>query len=95
MAGPPETAEERYSLLQRIYNRCMEWIQTPAGTWALFLIAVAESSFSPFRRMFFLSPSASANQKNHSALPQSVLWVRYWAVCWATAWALPSWIPWA
>ncbi len=54
MAGPPEIAEERCSLLQRIYNRCMEWIQTPAGIWALFLIAVAESSFFPIPPDVFL-----------------------------------------
>ena len=39
--------EKKYSLLQRVYNRCMEWIQTPAGVWVLFFIAVAESSFLP------------------------------------------------
>ena len=46
--------KKRLSLLQRIYNRCMEWIQTPAGIWALFLIAVAESSFFPIPPDVFL-----------------------------------------
>lgn len=32
----------------------MEWIQTPAGVWALFLIAVAESSFFPLPPDVFL-----------------------------------------
>ncbi|PIE68861.1 MAG: cytochrome B [Deltaproteobacteria bacterium] len=32
----------------------MEWIQTPAGTWALFFIAVAESSFFPIPPDVFL-----------------------------------------
>ena len=41
-------------MLQRVYNRCMEWIQTPAGVWALFFIAVAESSFFPIPPDVFL-----------------------------------------
>ncbi len=32
----------------------MEWIQTPAGIWALFFIAVAESSFFPIPPDVFL-----------------------------------------
>lgn len=55
MAGPTETAgEENYSLLQRIYLRCMEWVQTPWGIWVLFLIAIAESSFFPIPPDVFL-----------------------------------------
>jgi membrane protein YqaA with SNARE-associated domain len=55
MAGPAKhTGERQYSLLQRIYIRCMEWIQTPAGIWALFFIAVAESSFFPIPPDVFL-----------------------------------------
>ncbi len=46
--------EKKFSLLQRIYNRCMEWIQTPAGVWVLFFIAVAESSFFPIPPDVFL-----------------------------------------
>lgn len=45
---------KKYSLLQRVYNRCMEWIQTPAGIWVLFFIAVAESSFFPIPPDVFL-----------------------------------------
>lgn len=45
---------QQLSLLQRTYNRCMQWIQTPAGIWALFLIAVAESSFFPIPPDVFL-----------------------------------------
>lgn len=41
-------------LLKRIYDRCMEWIQTPAGLWVLFFIAVAESSFFPIPPDVFL-----------------------------------------
>lgn len=55
MAGKIKTEEtKKLSLLQRIYNRCMEWIQTPAGIWALFFIAVAESSFFPIPPDVFL-----------------------------------------
>ncbi|MDD3620150.1 MAG: YqaA family protein [Desulfobulbaceae bacterium] len=55
MAGQPDAAgQTRYSLLQRIYLRCMEWIRTPAGIWALFFIAVAESSFFPIPPDVFL-----------------------------------------
>lgn len=32
----------------------MQWIQTPAGVWALFFIAVAESSFFPIPPDIFL-----------------------------------------
>lgn len=55
MAGHAEIEGGRkLSLLQRTYNRCMEWIQTPAGVWALFFIAVAESSFFPLPPDVFL-----------------------------------------
>ena len=47
-------AERKLSLLQRMYNWCMQWIQTPAGVWALFFIAVAESSFFPIPPDIFL-----------------------------------------
>ena len=45
---------KKLSLLQRTYNSCMEWIQTPAGIWVLFFIAVAESSFFPIPPDVFL-----------------------------------------
>ncbi|MCF6186605.1 MAG: VTT domain-containing protein [Desulfobulbaceae bacterium] len=55
MAGQAEAdTPHKLSMLQRIYNRCMEWIQTPAGVWALFFIAVAESSFFPIPPDVFL-----------------------------------------
>ncbi len=49
-----ERKQRQYGLLQRIYIRCMEWIQTPAGVWVLFFIAVAESSFFPIPPDVFL-----------------------------------------
>ncbi len=55
MAGQAEAdSPQKISMLQRVYNRCMEWIQTPAGVWALFFIAVAESSFFPIPPDVFL-----------------------------------------
>jgi len=55
MAGQAEAdTPQKLSILQRVYNRCMEWIQTPAGVWALFFIAVAESSFFPLPPDVFL-----------------------------------------
>lgn len=55
MAGKIKMEEtKKLSLLQRIYNSCMEWIQTPAGIWVLFFIAVAESSFFPIPPDVFL-----------------------------------------
>ncbi|WP_457573931.1 YqaA family protein [Desulfolithobacter sp.] len=56
MAGTAEVeaGPKRLSLIQRVYERCMEWIQTPAGIWALFFIAVAESSFFPIPPDVFL-----------------------------------------
>jgi membrane protein YqaA with SNARE-associated domain len=50
----PAVQQKRYSLLQRMYIRCMEWIQTPAGIWVLFFIAFAESSFFPLPPDIFL-----------------------------------------
>ncbi len=55
MAGQAEAdTRQKLSMLQRVYNRCMEWIQTPAGVWALFFIALAESSFFPIPPDVFL-----------------------------------------
>lgn len=72
MAGPTETVGENYSLLQRIYIRCMEWIKTPWGIWVLFLIAVAESSFFPIPPdVFLIALCISVPQKSF----------RYAAVC--------------
>jgi len=47
-------AGRRLSLMQRTYLRCMEWIQTPAGLWVFFFIALAESSFFPIPPDVFL-----------------------------------------
>ncbi len=41
----------------------MEWIQTPAGIWVLFFIAVAESSFFPIPPDVFLIALCISNPK--------------------------------
>lgn len=34
-------------MLRRLYDWVLHWAQTPYGTWALFLLAICESSFFP------------------------------------------------
>ena len=34
-------------MLRRIYEWVLSWAKTPYGTWALFILAFAESSFFP------------------------------------------------
>jgi membrane protein YqaA with SNARE-associated domain len=40
--------------IRQIYDRSLLWVQSPSGVWALFLIAVAESSFFPIPPDVFL-----------------------------------------
>lgn len=40
--------------IRQIYDRSLLWVQSPYGVWALFLIAVAESSFFPIPPDVFL-----------------------------------------
>ena len=61
MAGKTNNprAEERQAArpagwLKNLYDRSMAWIQTPSGTWFLFLLAMAESSFFPIPPDVFL-----------------------------------------
>ena len=46
--------EPRKGLLHRLYDQCMEWLQTPYGIWVLFAIAFVESSFFPIPPDVFL-----------------------------------------
>lgn len=41
------TAERRPHLLRRLYNWTISWAERPGGAWALFFIAVIESSVFP------------------------------------------------
>jgi len=54
MAGKVIKQSHKPGLLRRLYEACMAWIQTRYGLWALFLIAVAESSFFPIPPDVFL-----------------------------------------
>jgi membrane protein YqaA with SNARE-associated domain len=50
MNAPPAlelAVERRPSLLRRLYNWTISWAERPGGAWALFLIAVVESSVFP------------------------------------------------
>jgi membrane protein YqaA with SNARE-associated domain len=52
MAGPTET--QGRGLLRRLYDVCMEWLETPYGMYVLFAIAFVESSFFPLPPDVFL-----------------------------------------
>jgi len=43
----PEAIEKRPGFLRRLYDWTIGWAERPGGTWALFLLAFAESSFFP------------------------------------------------
>ncbi|HAM55499.1 MAG TPA: cytochrome B [Candidatus Rokubacteria bacterium] len=48
MAGDPATLPvARRHVVRRLYDWTVGWAERPGGTWALFLIAVAESSMFP------------------------------------------------
>ena len=51
--SPPQK-EEKVGWIRQIYDKCLLWVQSPTGVWALFLIAVAESSFFPIPPDIFL-----------------------------------------
>ena len=49
-----ETDAKKIGWIRQIYDRSLLWVQSPTGVWALFLIAVAESSFFPIPPDVFL-----------------------------------------
>lgn len=51
---PGAKGSENISWIRQIYDRCLLWVQSPYGVWALFFIAVAESSFFPIPPDVFL-----------------------------------------
>ncbi len=53
MAGVNEQVREA-GVLRRLYDVCMEWIESPYGIWVLFFIAFVESSFFPIPPDVFL-----------------------------------------
>ncbi len=46
--------EQKKGIMRRLYDQCMEWLQTPYGIWVLFAIAFVESSFFPIPPDVFL-----------------------------------------
>lgn len=46
-AAPPPVASPSRNPLKRLYRWVLSWAEHPGGTWALFGIAFAESSFFP------------------------------------------------
>jgi len=50
-------------VLKRLYDWIIRWAQTPYGTWALFLLAFAESSFFPIPPDVLLIALAVASPK--------------------------------
>jgi len=53
-ARPSDKEAEKAGWIRQIYDRALLWVQSPSGVWALFLIAVAESSFFPIPPDVFL-----------------------------------------
>ena len=49
-----ETDAKKIGWARQIYDRSLLWVQSPSGVWALFFIAVAESSFFPIPPDVFL-----------------------------------------
>ena len=47
-------AAAKVGWVRQIYDRSLLWVQSPSGVWALFFIAVAESSFFPIPPDVFL-----------------------------------------
>ncbi len=42
-----ETTKEKRNIVRKLYDWVLHWAETPYGSWALFFIAFAESSFFP------------------------------------------------
>lgn len=69
---PNEKGAKKLGWIRQIYDKSLLWVQSPSGVWALFLIAVAESSFFPIPPDVFLMILCIA------APPKSF---RYAAIC--------------
>jgi len=63
---------QRRAMMHRLYDWVSHWFKTPYGIWALFLVAVAESSFFPIPPDVFLM-ALSLNEPRRS--------LRFAAVC--------------
>jgi len=49
-----ETRAKKTGWIRQIYDRSLLWVQSPSGVWALFFLAIAESSFFPIPPDIFL-----------------------------------------
>jgi len=67
-----ETSPQGLSWIRQIYDKSLLWVQSPSGVWALFLLAVAESSFFPIPPDVFLMVLCIAAPKRS---------FRYAAIC--------------
>jgi membrane protein YqaA with SNARE-associated domain len=51
---PDVKAAQKIGWFRQIYDRSLLWVQSPSGIWALFFLALAESSFFPIPPDVFL-----------------------------------------
>jgi membrane protein YqaA with SNARE-associated domain len=65
-----EKGAQKVGWIRQIYDRSLLWVQSPSGVWALFLIAVAESSFFPIPPDVFLIVLCIS-------VPRSWVWVSW------------------
>jgi len=49
-----EKNDQEVGWVRQIYDRSLLWVQSPSGVWALFFLAIAESSFFPIPPDVFL-----------------------------------------
>lgn len=61
-AGPDKEVDSP-GWLRGLYDRCLVWVASPYGIWALFFLAVAESSFFPIPPDVFLIVLCMAEPK--------------------------------
>jgi membrane protein YqaA with SNARE-associated domain len=55
MSKPADKKDiQKIGWVRQIYDRSLLWVQSPSGIWALFILAVAESSFFPIPPDVFL-----------------------------------------
>lgn len=69
---PGEKGVQKPGWIRQLYDRSLLWVQSPTGVWALFFLAVAESSFFPIPPDVFLMVLCIAKPSK---------WFRYAAVC--------------
>lgn len=71
-------------MLRRLYDWVLHWAATPYGTWAVFALAFAESSFFPIPPDVLLIAMCVARPKRAFRYAWSVPSDRSWAAVWGT-----------